>query len=95
VGRSVVLIIGVVAVMIVALSSSASTVARRLPTRQAPQTRYSLVNGCYGLRSPTGGTPIAGAEGPFRMQAAALGIYLLYGPRGAFSSTPAAGRSAG
>jgi hypothetical protein len=77
-------IVAVVAAMIVALGSSASTVARPLPTRQPALTRYSLVNGCYALRSPAGGTPIGAAEGPFRMQAAALGIYLLYGPQGDF-----------
>jgi hypothetical protein len=82
IGRSTVLVAAVVAAMIVALSGSASTVARRLPVRHTPQTRYSLVNGCYALRAPAGNTPIAAAEGPFRMQAAALGIYLLYGPRG-------------
>jgi hypothetical protein len=39
-------------------------------------TRYSLVNGCYSLGR------VAPGLGPFRLQAAALGVYLLYGPQG-------------
>src|SRR5947209_4600870 len=50
-------------------------------------TRYSLVHGCYSLRSPSG-QAIASAAGPFRMQAAALGVYLLYGPRGDYLTAP-------
>jgi hypothetical protein len=42
-------------------------------------TRYSLVHGCFKLKSRPDGQPIAGPAGPFRMQAATLGIYLLYG----------------
>ena len=49
-----------------------------------PLTRYSLVHGCFGLRSRPSGAPIARAAGPFRMQATTLGIYLLYGVRGNF-----------
>jgi microsomal dipeptidase-like Zn-dependent dipeptidase len=59
----------------------------------ATTTRYSLANGCYALRAIAGskyvvksgsayyanGTTLAGAT-PFRMQATALGRYLLYGP---------------
>jgi hypothetical protein len=76
-----VLTAGVAAVVIVVLASSAaSTVARRLPARHQPMTRYSLVHGCYALRSPAK-RPIASADGPFRMQAAALGVYLLYTPQ--------------
>jgi microsomal dipeptidase-like Zn-dependent dipeptidase len=41
----------------------------------ASPTRYSLVHGCYTLRSPALGTT---AGGPYRMQATALGRYLLY-----------------
>jgi hypothetical protein len=49
--------------------------------RTAPaSTRYSLVHGCYALRS-TGG-PVSAGDGPYRMQAAALGEYLLYGVHG-------------
>jgi hypothetical protein len=43
----------------------------------APTTRYSLAHGCYRLRSS--GREIAAASGPFRMQPAALGEYLIYG----------------
>jgi hypothetical protein len=81
--RSAALTVALTAAAIVVLgSSAASTVARRLPAHQQALTRYSLVNGCYALASPAGNTPIAAALGPFRMQAAALGIYLLYGPHG-------------
>src|SRR6478672_7766707 len=50
------------------------------PTAQAApaQTRYSLVHGCYALTSASG-RPLAGAE-HVRMQATALGRYLLYRP---------------
>jgi hypothetical protein len=54
-------------------------------------TRYSLVHGCYGLRSRSGGQPIAPEQGPFTMQAAALGIYLLYGPHGEYLTDQGAG----
>jgi hypothetical protein len=39
--------------------------------------RYSLVHGCYRISSA--GAQIAPGDAPFRMQAAALGEYLLYG----------------
>src|SRR4051812_10614360 len=42
------------------------------------QTRYSLVHGCYSLTSANG-RPLAGAN-QIRMQATALGRYLLYRP---------------
>jgi hypothetical protein len=58
------------------VGAAGSTVPRRSPPASTPLTRYSLVNGCYSL----GNT--APTLGPFRMQAAALGVYLLYGPRG-------------
>jgi hypothetical protein len=86
--RSFPLVVGVVAVAIVALgSSTASTVARRLSIRPQALTRYSLVHGCYALRSRMSGEAIAPADGPFRMQAAALGIYLLYQPNGEYLAT--------
>ncbi|MGZ4273816.1 MAG: hypothetical protein ACXVRP_08630, partial [Solirubrobacteraceae bacterium] len=67
------------AALIVCLGSSpASTAARWLATTPQAQTRYSLVHGCYSLSSPSRGTPIAARAGPFTMQAAALGVYLLY-----------------
>jgi hypothetical protein len=43
----------------------------------APTSPYSLVHGCYRLSS--GGHEIAAGDGPFRMQAADLGEYLIYG----------------
>jgi hypothetical protein len=93
--RSAALTVGLTAAAIVILgSSAASTVARRLPARHQALTRYSLVNACYALASPAG-TPIAAGQGPFRMQAAALGIYLLYGPRGDYLSDAGAHTLAG
>jgi hypothetical protein len=82
-GRFAALLGGAAAVAILALgSSTARTVSRQIAASQQPQTRYSLVNGCYSITSPSRGTPLASAEGPFRMQAAALGVYLLYGTQG-------------
>ena len=61
---------------------------------------YSYANGCYTLRDTTTGRYVvrdalgysasagtAGAATPFRMQATALGRYLLYGPDGRMPST--------
>jgi len=48
----------------------------------ASQTRYSLVHGCYTVRSSSGGA--VGGDGPYRMQATGLGQYLLYGVHGDF-----------
>src|SRR5215208_1817275 len=45
--------------------------------------RYSLANGCYSLTSAA--QPVAGAES-VRMQATALGRYLLYRPDRSFLS---------
>ena len=82
-GRCAALAVAVAAGMIVGFgSSSASTVAHRPAATPQAQTRYSLVHGCYSLSSPSRGTPIAASVGPFTMQAAALGVYLLYGPQG-------------
>ena len=75
------LVLAVAAGVIVAVATSpASTVASRLGPQA--QNRYSLVHGCYTLRSRTGGGRLAAADGPFRMQPAALGVYLLYTPHG-------------
>jgi hypothetical protein len=53
------------------------------PPAAAPlQNRYQLVHGCYDVTTPTG--EIAPSDAPFRMQAAALGEYLLYGVHGDF-----------
>jgi hypothetical protein len=82
-GVAVTIAVAVAAALAVGLgSSSARTVVRRPAAAPQAQTRYSLVNGCYALSSPSRGTPIAAAAGPFRMQAAALDVYLLYGPQG-------------
>ncbi|HEY2636206.1 MAG TPA: Coagulation factor 5/8 type domain-containing protein, partial [Solirubrobacteraceae bacterium] len=45
-------------------------------------TRYSLVHGCYAVRTAGSSADVAG--GPFRMQATALGRYLLYSPARTF-----------
>jgi hypothetical protein len=88
--------IAVAVVLIVGLGSSpATTVARRLATTAQAQTRYSLVHGCYSLSSPSRGTPIAASVGPFAMQAAALGVYLLYGPQGDYLSDDGTGDLSG
>src|SRR3954469_25665083 len=47
-----------------------------------PQTRYSLVHGCFALKAANGSS-LTGAE-HVRMQATALGRYLLYRPDGSF-----------
>ncbi|MGZ4313956.1 MAG: hypothetical protein ACXVR1_17820 [Solirubrobacteraceae bacterium] len=84
------------AALIVCLGSSpASTAARWLATTPQAQTRYSLVHGCYSLSSPSRGTPIAASAGPFTMQAAALGVYLLYGPQGDYLTDDGTGDLAG
>jgi hypothetical protein len=85
------MLVAAAAAMMVAIGSSAASAAARRSTGQPPLTRYTLVNGCYGLRSRPGGNPIASAQGPFRLQAAALGIYLLYGPRGDYLVDQGAG----
>ncbi len=59
------------------LLGSGGTRVAAAPAAATSQTRYSLVNGCFTVSSPSG--PIASADAPFRMQAAALGQYLLYG----------------
>jgi len=74
------------ALAIVLGSSAASTITRRSATPARPLTRYSVIHGCYSLESPSNGAPIAASDGPFTMQAAALGVYLLYGPRGDYLS---------
>ncbi len=55
-------------------TARAPAAARKPPP---PLDRYSLVHGCYTLRSGT--SAIAPGDGPFRMQATALGQYLVYG----------------
>ena len=50
---------------------------------QAAETRYSLAGGCFALQE--GPTPVTGA-GKLRLQATALGRYLLYLPDATFLS---------
>jgi microsomal dipeptidase-like Zn-dependent dipeptidase len=45
---------------------------------------YALVHGCYQLRSQPLGRTVGDQSGPYRMQATALGRYLLYGKKGDF-----------
>jgi hypothetical protein len=90
--RRIPLIVGVVVVVVTtALSGSASSTIARRSAAAAPLNRYSLVHGCYALRSAARGKPIASALGPFRMQAAALGVYLLYTPAGEYLSDAGGG----
>ncbi len=75
-----VLLAAAVAVVAFSLVASASSGSRRAPARPGSTVnRYSLANGCYVLQ-------LASRQrlGPFRMQAAALGKYLLYGVGGDF-----------
>jgi hypothetical protein len=76
----------------VLVGATASTTARRLSTRIPSQTRYSIVHGCYALSAGRHGPALAAADGPFRMQAAALGIYLLYEPNGDYLTGSGANR---
>src|SRR4051812_40634990 len=65
----------------VSVLAALATLAAAPVTAQAaakPQTRYSLVHGCYALTAATG-RPLAAAK-QVRMQATALGRYLLYLP---------------
>ena len=55
----------------------------------AQQTRYSLVHGCYALQGANGQT-LAGGD-KIRMQATALGQYLLYRPDGTFLASQGGG----
>src|SRR5579859_567673 len=81
IGATAVLFTVTAPVAVYVTSSGASILARSPVKGTADATRYSLAHGCYTLRSPAGGRAIARASGPFRMQAAALGIYLIYGRR--------------
>jgi hypothetical protein len=70
--------------------SAASTAGRPSAVSSRPQTVYSLVHGCYGLKA-RGGDSLAARSGPFRMQAAALGVYLLYTRAGEYLDDAGAG----
>ena len=61
-------------------SRKSSAVDGSSRTHGVTPTRYSLVHGCYVIYSGAGRAhPIAPKAGPFRMQPAALAVYLLYG----------------
>jgi hypothetical protein len=69
------LLAGVIAVAALILAAAPGSAVAR-PRAKLPN-RYSLVNGCYTVHS--GASVVGAADGPYRMQAAALGQYLLYG----------------
>ena len=93
---------GTLVLIVAALVIAASTAAAKpnkpgKPDKPAPPAaqldRYSIVNGCFGLRSEALGRFVAKAQGtysasaggvgeaePFDLQATTLGRYLFYGP---------------
>jgi hypothetical protein len=76
--RRLALVVGAVGALTLAVGvpGQASSGNRRTsagPHGAAALTPYNLVHGCYSVRLSSGHAP-----GPFRMQAAALGQYLLY-----------------
>src|SRR6266480_3475263 len=77
---------GVAAAVLVAAGASASSVVDGASsTRARATTRYSLAHGCYALHGNGAHRRAIGkAVGPFRMQPAALSIYLLYGQHGKY-----------
>jgi hypothetical protein len=91
VARRTLLAAAVLSGAVVTLSGSPSSILARPSASRAPLTRYSLVHGCFRLTSPGGRAEIGAGHGPFRMQAAALGVYLLYGPAGEYLSDDGAG----
>ncbi len=73
--------------VVLAAGSTAATAAPRRPGprhARSALTIYSLVHRCEAVTNSGDGKPIAPSAGPFRMQAAALGTYLLYTPQGQF-----------
>jgi len=79
-----------VLVSLAALPGTAATPARA-DVAFTPSTAsiYTLVHGCYGLRSGT--ATLGAADAPYRMQATALGVYLLYGVHDDFLAQTASG----
>src|SRR4051812_28805565 len=63
--------------VLLALLAAVATAPGPAQAAKKQQTRYSLVHGCFALAS--GGKQVPGAE-HVRMQATALGSYLLYRP---------------
>ena len=79
-GRSLRAVIVLAAVLAAAGAAASSAVDGSSRTHGVTPTRYSLVHGCYVIYSGAGRAhPIAPKAGPFRMQPAALAVYLLYG----------------
>ncbi|MBA2347088.1 MAG: hypothetical protein H0V81_02230, partial [Solirubrobacterales bacterium] len=79
-------------------ASTALALAAAAPPASAlqPDDRFTLVNRCVDLRSETLGRAVATDVGPFRMQATALGRYLLYGKSGqVLAVDPSSGAVAG
>ena len=78
--------LGIAAVLAVVTAAGALAFGSggRTAVAQQSLTRYSLVHGCFDVRAAPGGGPVAPGQGPFRLQAAALGVYLLYGPNGTY-----------
>ena len=84
---------GLAAMMLIVAAPTAGEAASRALPGRAPDalTIYSLVHRCEALTNTASGLPIAPMDAPFRMQAAALGTYLLYTPRGEFLTDPGSG----
>src|SRR3989442_7773974 len=79
-GRSLRAVIVAAVMLAVAGAAASSAVDGWSRTHGVTPTRYSLVHGCYVIYSGAGRAhPIAPKAGPFRMQPAALAVYLLYG----------------
>jgi len=73
--RRAALVVALAAALAAALSAASSSVpAQQRQASDPPATRYSLVHGCYDLRSPGSRQQLAPGAGPSRMQAAALGV---------------------
>lgn len=73
------------------VQSTAPAGSRPVPVRAAPTlNRYTIVNRCYTIQS-TSASGAALPANPFRMQATALGQYLLYGTAASFLTETASG----
>jgi hypothetical protein len=82
------------AAVALAIGSAAGTAASRRPLPRRARgalTIYSLVHRCEALTGTVTGQPIAPSDGPFRMQAAALGTYLLYTSQGRYLTDTGSG----
>ena len=78
-----------VRVLLAAALATVASMALPAPAHSQELTRYSLAGGCFTLTGPDG-APISGAE-RVRMQASALGSYLLYRPDGSFLAATSGG----